>query len=375
MPIPLGFYVIMLSPSLHWCAEQPGCLAAVLSTCLYYVVWAMYMSLTQSDWVLLVMVGCTTVCSHVIMNCCLPWYCPNLWVCQHCCAACTDASCSCFDSRGSWRTVSFSMQIKCRASHGSCWAPLAYTHCICSLTAEWSICCCSRLPEWSSLLWWSHISQDMSQSFWMSADVHLLLDLWDRTWLQILSCWLLQYCDSHPSSNLSQPIWVCSSSHRVECVLDLVWVLLDHALRLVSSVSLTAGSVPCAHSHCFNLFKLMVHCCLAPWAGHCMMCCLSAVSALHQGHCADDLCPLLSMFFPCANPVICFDIHLLLYAGASCITLSIAYRSSLVRPWDRFGIFHSSMLEQVVHWAPFWHLVLDSWLFFSCFFQMPRCIW
>ncbi len=166
-----------------------------------------------------------------------------------------------------------------------------------------------------------------------------LLDFWDHTWLHILSCWLLQYCDSQPLSNLPQPILFCSSSHGVEYV-DSVWVPLDHSSSLVSSVSRIAGSVPCAHNHCFNFCKLAVYVCLAPRDGHCMMCCLSSVSTLHLGHCATDLWPLLCMFLLCANcPVICFDIHLLLYASASCIARSMVYKSSLERSCDKFGIF------------------------------------
>jgi len=174
----------------------------------------------------------------------------------------------------------------------------------------------------------------------MSADVHLLLDLQDHTWLQLFSCWLLQYCDSHLSSNLSHPIWVCSSRNGVEAVLGSGSVSFDHASRFDSKVSRTSGSVPCARSHCLSLFKLVVHCCLALWAGHRMMCCLSSTCSLHRGHCAVDHCPLLSMFLPCANcPVICFNTHLRLYAGASCIALSIAQRSSSSSPGDKFGIF------------------------------------
>jgi len=174
----------------------------------------------------------------------------------------------------------------------------------------------------------------------MSADVHLLLDMHDCTWLQVLSCWLLQYWDSHLLSSLSQPIQVCLSSISVEGVLESVWVPLDHASRWDNRVSHTTGSVPRAHSHCFSLSRLMVHCCLAPGAGHCMMCCLSSIFSWHQGHCAKDLCPLCCMFSLCANClVICFDTHLLVCVGTSCIALSMAYRSSLLRPGDKLGSF------------------------------------
>jgi len=251
----------------------------------------------------------------------------------------TDSSHNCFNSRVYWRTVFFSVLNRCSVSCESCYALPSYAQFIWSLAAEWRICCWSGPPAWSSLFLWSHISQDMSHSFWMSADVHCLLDLWDCTWLQIFSCWFHQYCKIHPSNSLSQPMRVCSSPHGVD-VHVLGWLPPAHAARWVSRVSHTFGSVPCALSHCFKFSKLVVHCCLALGAGHCMICCLSSVSSWHQGHFDEVCCPHHCMFFPWANClVICFEPHHLLCTGTSCNDLSIAYRSSSSISRDKLGIF------------------------------------
>jgi len=183
----------------------------------------------------------------------------------------TKASHRCFDSSRYCRTVSFGVCIKCSASWGSCWAPPLYTVSIWTSAAKCRICCWSGPPEWSSLLQWSHISHDMSHSFWINADVHQWLDLHEQTWLQILSCWLLQYGDNHPPSSLSHHICFCLSCIGVEGCLGSGCISWDHALRFANTISHKTSSVPCACSHCLSFSKLVFHCCLAPGAGHCKM--------------------------------------------------------------------------------------------------------
>jgi len=176
----------------------------------------------------------------------------------------------------------------------------------------------------------------MSHSFWMSADVHLLLDLHDRTWLQLFSCWLHQYCNIHLSRSLSHLIWVCSSPHSVECLFGLGCWSCDHASRCVRRVSHSTGSVPCAHSHCFSFSMFADHCCLAFGSGQRKICCLSSISARHQGHSTKDLRPHRCMFFPCANcPVICLDTHHHLVGCASEVACSIASVSTSFSDGDR----------------------------------------
>ncbi len=154
------------------------------------------------------------------------------------------------------------------------------------------------------------MSHDTSHSFWMRAAVHLRLDLHDFPIFHIFSWLSLQLLASHPSNILSHPIFCCSSTNALSVCVG--GSSLAHCWRYLMIVHHSTGSVPCSFSHLLNLVILSSHCVCALSAGHLSMCSLSSRSTWQQGHCADDLCPHHTIFFPCEKClVICFTTHCL----------------------------------------------------------------
>jgi len=156
------------------------------------------------------------------MKRCLPRYHPYLCRCCHCCTIWTASNQICLEAKGYCRIVSSSCRKNFRVSRGSCCAPPSYSSLIWSSTRECVICCCIDVPAKSSLLWWSHISHDMSHSFWMRAEVHWRLDLHDFACFQIFSWWLHHPRVSQPSSIQSHPICCCSVVNLSLELLDVV---------------------------------------------------------------------------------------------------------------------------------------------------------
>jgi len=180
-------------PSLHFCrvctcrqnntaAWVAGSWSLMLywSFCYYYVSWAVETPCSvrlSLCWVL----GRFAVWSHVTINLCLPRYLPNLWCCCHRWAAVTNSSQSCLDAIGLLSMTDSGVWRNFKASLWSCCAPPEYRWVIWLLIQECMILWCVELLPWSSLLRCSHMSHEMSHSFWMKVNIHLKLDFHNFT--------------------------------------------------------------------------------------------------------------------------------------------------------------------------------------------------
>jgi len=146
----------------------------------------------------------------------------------------------------------------------------------------------------------------------------------------------------------------------------------DHALRLAVIMLCRPGSVPCSLSHCCSFARLVFHCCLVPVNGQQRMCCLSSNLALHQGHCANNLCLWHCIFFPCTNcPMICFVTQCCLCAGIWFMAFSNASVSSSAREGERLGNF---VCQYCFASGPFNALCIACfWFFTVCVPPISRC--
>jgi len=153
--------------------------------------------------------------------------------------------------------------------------------------------------EWRASFLWSHKSQAISQSFFMSSEVQCLLDLWLKICNQYQSCSIHQERESHPLNKLCHPISFCSSNH---CgwwgelgMPDSSWY---HACRLLSRPSWMLGDVCWSESHCLRALREVCQRANTDGAGHQRMWILSSWVAWKQGHWANERAelPLLHIF-------------------------------------------------------------------------------
>jgi len=305
------------------------------------------------------------------MKCCSLRYHLYSCICCHCCAVWTTSNHICLEANEYCRTISNGCCKNFRASRGSCCAPPAYSSLIWSSTRECVICCCIGVPAKSSLLQWSHISHNMSHSFWMRAKVHQRLDLSDFACFQIFSWWLRHPQVNQPSSIWSHPIWLCSVVNLSLEVLDVV-LSLTHCSRLVMIVMCIYNAVPWSFIQWCNDCRLSLHCALKLSAEHRRMWPLSLLSVWQRGQTAVERWPHRCMFLPWAKwPVICLVTHwcrlgvLLLSAHSIACISSISFNcvilGSLFSQYQwASGPFNASCISCQCCWTIFFP-VMNSW--------------
>jgi len=223
-----------------------------------------------------------------LINCCLPAIEPWSWWALWSWAAWMDSSQSSFVARGFWSWILRGSCNMARALCGSIVLPCMYTSLI------WSLAWLLRISQLlgsacKALLWWSHKSHAMSQSFLISLEVQHLLDLWVQMWDQYCSCSKCHDMASQPSMSLSHPIFVWSATGCMANWGAVLGGLFEYqAWRPLRRASDIASEVFWSWSHCLSASREELHFSAADGAGHWIMCSLSSRGQSHHGQLADD---------------------------------------------------------------------------------------
>jgi len=144
------------------------------------------------------------------------------------------------------------------------------------------------LVDWcSTVLRWSHISQDMFHNFLMSSTVQHLLDFLCLHCAQYGSCCACHSIPSQPSNAASHPRCNCWLKAGMS---SLVVIPLHHACIPAMSAWIIWGSVCCCFIHLVRVWIAEFHLFVAASWVHWRMCALSSCSVPQWGHWAKDLC-------------------------------------------------------------------------------------